>query len=193
MTQSQTTPNFQEPDELLDLVTKDDIVVGTVLRDTHHNDPASYTAQGLYFRGVAAWLINSKGEIWLPKRRPERKVAPNGYDFSMAEHVQSGEALVEAAIRGMMEELNVTVAENDLKDLGKLCREDVGALISVFAYKFNGEPNFSTNDYSGGQWLVPAQALTVVDSRLAKSGVKEGILLAEAFIQRGGFSEGSLE
>lgn len=178
--------SFEEADELLDLVTADDVHVGTVLREAHHAHPDKFTSKGQYFRGVAAWLLNDSGQLWLPTRHPNRKIVPSGYDFSMAEHVQAGEGRLEAAQRGMEEELNLIVSFSDLTLLGTIRCDDIGALITLYGYHFNGEPDFNKKDYSSGQWLLPDEALTLVEAGLSKSGVKEGILLAADYLKQGG-------
>jgi isopentenyl-diphosphate delta-isomerase len=142
-----------EEDELLDLVDRNDQVVGTVMRYTHHENSDEYTSKGLFWRGTGCFLVNSKGELWIPRRQPNRQVAPNGLDFSMAEHVQSGETFEQAAVRGMAEELNLNLKPKDLHSLGKKIFPAFGAIMSVFIYQTDEDPDYSKADYQDAWWI----------------------------------------
>ena len=140
-------------DELLDLVDADDNVIGTVMREEHHKDSDSYTRRGEYWRGTACMLVNSKKQLWIPLRQLDRRIAPGGLDFSMAEHVMSGESHIQAAVRGMMEELNMQVDEKELISLGKKTCDGFGALMEVYVYHTNEDPNYNKEDYQSAEWL----------------------------------------
>lgn len=142
-----------EADELLDLINKNNEVVGTVMREEHHANVARYNALGQYWRGVAAFVINEKNEIWVPRRQPWRKVAGGGLDFSMAEHVKSGESHLEGAVRGMEEELNIQVADDELELVIEHLFEDFGCLMCIYLYRSNTTPNYNTDDYQSAEWL----------------------------------------
>lgn len=142
-----------EEDELLDLVGADDQVVGTVFREEHHENTERYNKKEQYFRGTSCFLVNSQKQLWIPRRQLSRKVAPGGLDFSMAEHVQSGESHIEAAVRGMKEELNLNVEQKDLIPLGKKVIEDFGCVMSLYVYKTDDDPDYSKEDYETAWWM----------------------------------------
>lgn len=142
-----------EEDELLDLVNADDEVVGTVMREEHHANVEKYNERGEYWRGTGCFLVNSKNNVWVPLRQPHRRVAPNGLDFSMAEHVQSGESHIKGALRGMSEELNLELTESDLTPLGKKMFEKFGCVMSVYIYRTDETPDYSKNDYQDAWWM----------------------------------------
>lgn len=145
---------MHEKDELLDLVNSEDEVVGTVMREEHHNNVAYYNARGEYWRGTGCFLINPNQEIWIPKRQPWRNVAPGGLDFSMAEHVQSGESHIQGAVRGMKEELNIEAAEVELLLLGKRLFEGFGCIMSMYIYLTNESPDYNRDDYQDARWMT---------------------------------------
>ncbi|NJN79937.1 MAG: NUDIX domain-containing protein [Anaerolineales bacterium] len=97
-------------EELLDLVNEDDVVIGKETRRKIHE-------LGLWHRGVHVFLFTSDGKMLIQKRSADRASSPFMLDCSVSEHVQSGETYVQAAIRGMKEEMGVENIE--LKKLAK--------------------------------------------------------------------------
>ena len=87
-------------DELLDVVTDSDTVIRQAMRSIVHQ-------QGLLHRGVHVFLFNERGEMFVQKRSADRANSPSLWDCSVSEHVKAGEGYVEAAVRGMKEEMGV--------------------------------------------------------------------------------------
>ena len=71
-------------DELLDLVNEHDEVVGQVRR-------SEAWARRLPVRGVNAFVRNSRGQLWFPRRTADKRHYPNCLDMSVGGHVESGE------------------------------------------------------------------------------------------------------
>lgn len=101
-------------DELLDVINDDDEATGQAPRSVVHRD-------GLQHRGVHVFLFNQTGEMLIQKRSASRANAPSLLDCSVSEHVQAGEGYLEAALRGLLEELGLERIE--LKPLGKIQME----------------------------------------------------------------------
>lgn len=87
-------------DELLDIVNDEDIVVGQEMRSTVHQ-------LGLQHRGVHVFLFTRDGKVLVQKRSADRAASPSMLDCSISEHVKAGESYLEAANRGMREEMGV--------------------------------------------------------------------------------------
>jgi isopentenyl-diphosphate delta-isomerase type 1 len=100
--------------EFLDVVNDDDVVIGRDSRRTVHE-------VGLQHRGVHVFLFDADGRLLIQKRSADRASAPSLLDCSISEHVQSGESYLEAAIRGMREEMGVE--EIELKRITKFRME----------------------------------------------------------------------
>lgn len=113
---------MNENDELLDLVDIDDIVVGTVRREDMVK--VGYKSTQGYVRFAEAFLLNGKGEIWVPIRGMHKAIAPGGCDFSVAEHVLSGESYEQAIERAFLEEAGMKVDYAALIPIGKLSPTD---------------------------------------------------------------------
>jgi isopentenyl-diphosphate Delta-isomerase len=87
-------------DELLDIVNDEDIVIGQEMRSTVHQ-------LGLQHRGVHVFLFTPDGKLLVQKRSADRIHSPSMLDCSVSEHVKAGESYLEAAMRGMKEEMGV--------------------------------------------------------------------------------------
>ncbi len=70
--------------------------------------------EGFWHRTVHVWIYNSKEELLLQLRSPEKGFCPNMWDVSSAGHVASGEEPLESVLREVGEELGLTIAEEDL-------------------------------------------------------------------------------
>ena len=77
--------------EWLELVNERDEVIGSVTRD-------EAWARRLPVRGVNAFLVNSRGELWIPRRTLHKRMFPGCLDMSVGGHVWCGESY-EAAFR----------------------------------------------------------------------------------------------
>jgi len=69
-------------------------------RDDVHRD-------GDWHRAVHAWIRNSKGELLIQRRSPEKESNPDKWDVSAAGHVSAGESSLEAVVKETREELGV--------------------------------------------------------------------------------------
>jgi isopentenyldiphosphate isomerase len=92
------------PDELLDVVDDDDIVIGREMRSVVHQ-------RGLQHRGVHLFLFTQDGRLLVQRRSKDRAASPLLLDCSVSEHVRAGEDYRTAAIRGLQEELGLKELE----------------------------------------------------------------------------------
>jgi isopentenyl-diphosphate delta-isomerase len=86
--------------EFLDVVNEEDVVTGKETRKKVHK-------VGLWHRGVHVFLFDKDGKMLIQKRSADRASNPLRLDCSVSEHVQSGESYLDAAIRGLHEELGI--------------------------------------------------------------------------------------
>jgi 16S rRNA (adenine1518-N6/adenine1519-N6)-dimethyltransferase len=92
------------PDELFDVVNKNDQVIGQELRSIVHQ-------RGLWHRGVHLLLFTHEEKLLVQQRSRNKSQSPLMYDCSVSEHVTAGEGYYEAALRGISEELGLTGIE----------------------------------------------------------------------------------
>ena len=94
--------------EIFDLVDENDQVIGQAKRGDVHR-------QGLLHRAVYAWVFDAQGRLLLQKRSPMKKIGPNQWDLSVAEHLQPGEDYRTGIARGLQEELGIVVDKSMLR------------------------------------------------------------------------------
>ena len=143
-------------DELLDLVDKNDRVIGTIRRSE------AYTKKIRDIRVVNAFIINSKGELWIPRRTAHKRSYPLCLDMSVGGHVESGEDYEATFERELKEELNLEMSECNLRLLGYLTpyTHDVHAFMKVWEIRQDETPHYNPADFAEYFWLTPAQLLT---------------------------------
>ena len=149
-------------DELLDLVDKDDNVIGTIWRST--TNELENTKAG-FIRAATALIQNENGELWIPRRTADKRIAPNGLDSSMQEHVGSGESYLEATIRGFKEELNLDVTEYQLEYIGTVPPDnELYYFVALYVYKSNDAPDFNPEDFVGYEWIKPEELVSRLEN-----------------------------
>jgi len=87
-------------DEFLDIVDDADLVTNQQLRSVAHQ-------RGLQHRGVHIFLVTPEGKLLVQQRSRRRGTCPLALDCSVSEHVKAGEGYLEAALRGLAEELGL--------------------------------------------------------------------------------------
>lgn len=142
-------------DEYLDLVDSQDNVIGKKLRSE------IYAMHLSNFRVINAFVINSKGELWIPRRAADKRIFPLCLDMSVGGHVESGESYEETFRRETKEELNIDIGQVTYRTLGKLTPEsdDVSAFMQVYEIKQDEDPNYNPADFVEYFWITPAEAL----------------------------------
>jgi isopentenyl-diphosphate delta-isomerase len=146
-------------DEFLDLVDDNDVVIGRKLRSEVY-------AEGLSnFRVVNVFIINSKGELWVPRRTASKKIFPLCLDASMGGHVESGETYENALRREIREELNIDLDAIKYVLLGNLNKRESGVscFMKVYEIKMDEAPEYNEIDFIEYFWLKPEEVLRLID------------------------------
>lgn len=168
-------------EEVLDLVDINDIVRGT----TTHDKVFDYeNIKPYYLRAANAFIMREDGKLWIPRRTADKKIAPNGLDFSAAEHVMSGESYEHAMIRGFDEELNMTV---DLSDLTlfytatPLTNPESYYINKNFLLRYGQVPTYNPYDFVGYEWLTLQELIERMKN--GEAGKQILIEIAEALLR----------
>lgn len=136
--------------EILDLVNNKDEVIGTIDR----NDYDRMVEQDLgYIRSVELLIRNSEGKYWIPTRTSDKRIAPNGLDYSMGGHVDAGEEYIEAALREIREELNLHLKPEDLIFVTKFEPGAIRYFRVVYLYETDETPQYNPADFVKAEWL----------------------------------------
>lgn len=142
-------------DEYLDLVDENDNVIGKKLRSEIYSENISN------YRVINVFIINSKGEIWIPRRIASKKIFPLCLDMSVGGHVGSGESYEDALKHELRDEVNIDVEEISCRYLGSLTpqKNGVSSFMKVYEIKSDEAPDYSKNDYFEYFWLTPRELL----------------------------------
>lgn len=74
--------------------------------------------EGLWHKAVTVCIINSKNQVLLQKRSPNKKLWPNTWDITAGGHVLTGEFGFEAIIREIKEELGIDIDKESITFIG---------------------------------------------------------------------------
>lgn len=166
--------------ELLDLVDKDDNIIGTIDRADY--DRLISDELG-YIRAVEMFIVNSKGELWIPKRTADKTIAPNGFDYSAAGHVTSGETYIEAMLKETEEEVNIKLSEDDIEYVGTIGPDQNRYIRKLYIYRSDETPEYNPADFVSASWLTPEQIFELLDSGVpAKSTLRDAVEFAAGWL-----------
>ncbi len=160
---------MSEQDEWLDLVNRHDQVIGQITRE-------NAWAKRQPVRVINAFLTNSRGELWIPRRTASKRMFPNCLDMSVGGHVERGEDYLSAFKRETLEELSLDVDALDWREIAVLSPFETGlsAFMRVYEIRTDSAPDFNPADFSEAWWLTPAELLArIAAGEPAKSDLAE--------------------
>lgn len=143
------------PEEMLDLVNEQDEVIGSVTRKEVYD-------KGLRnYRVVHAFIKNSEDKLWIPRRGSTKKLYPDGLDYSIGGHVESGETYDEALHKEAREEAGLDLTTIPYQEIARLnpYTHNVHCFQYVYEILSDTAPNFNTDDFSGYEWLSPNEII----------------------------------
>lgn len=142
-------------DEILDIVNELDEVIGQKPR-TEVNK-----MQMTNVRAVNVFLVNSKGQLWIPRRAAHKKVFPNALDASVGGLVSAGETYEQAFAREVAEEINLCIKTVSSAQIGYCTphAHNVAAFMKVYEIYTDQAPNFNPEDFTEAFWLYPHEIL----------------------------------
>ncbi|HEX8182936.1 MAG TPA: NUDIX domain-containing protein [Candidatus Saccharimonadales bacterium] len=160
--------------EILDLVDENDSVIGTINR----KDYSQLLAESLgYIRASELFIVNDEGKIWIPVRTAAKTIAPNGYDYSAAGHVEAGDTYIDTIIRETKEEINLDIHAGQLELVAKMKSDNVRYFRSIFLVHSNATPEFNKDDFTSAEWLTPAELIARIDGgHPAKASLRESVV-----------------
>lgn len=153
-------------EEYLDLVDEHDNVVGNKKRSEIYAENLSN------YRVINAFLVNSKGELWISRRTSNKKFYPLCLDVSIGGHVESGESYESALKREACEELNINIDKLSYRCLGLLKpkKDNVSSFMKVYEIKMDITPNYNREDFSEYFYFTPIELYNrILDGEGAKS------------------------
>ncbi len=136
-------------DELLDIVNEHDQIIGQMYRSEIYKQKLNN------FRVINAFLVNSKKEVWIPRRTKQKKLFPLCLDASVGGHVMTGENYQQAFERELQEELNLDAAHCTYEIIAKLTphTHNVSAFMQLYVIHTSMTPSYNTNDFESARWI----------------------------------------
>lgn len=169
-------------EEILDIVDNNENVIGQITRKDSHRVATEKLG---YIRVSDLFLVNSEGKIWIPTRTTDKVIAPNGYDFSVGGHVESGDSYVQTLIREAKEEVNLDIIEKDLEFISSTTYKDKGYKQNLYLLRTDDTPTYNPNDFTTARWFTPSKLVEDIDNgHAAKSNLKECIILLQEHLRQ---------
>jgi isopentenyldiphosphate isomerase len=137
------------PDEIFDVVDRQDRVVGQARRADVHE-------RGLLHRAVHILIQGEDRAVFLQRRSLEKDAHPGKWDSSSSGHLDTGEAYASAAMRELREELGCSA---DLLEIGRLPASEITGQEFVRIYKAEhpGPFDLHPDEILEGGWYAPQQ------------------------------------
>jgi len=126
--------------EMLEIINEAGNVLGLGERSRIHSDPS------LLHRVVHVLVFNPEGQLLLQKRSMNKEVAPGKWDTSVGGHVNPGEALRNAALREMEEELGIKGQEIDFLYTYVFKNHRESELVTTFSCIYEGVLQFNREE-----------------------------------------------
>lgn len=169
-------------EEILDIVDIDENVIGQIARKDSHRVAAEKLG---YIRVADLFLVNSEGQIWTPTRTADKVIAPNGYDFSVGGHVESGDDYMQTLIREAKEEVNIDIDEKDVEFISNITYEENGYKQNLYLLKTDITPTFNPNDFTSADWLTPLELIENIDNgHKTKSNLRSSVILLQKHLSQ---------
>lgn len=146
---------MMDSDEIIDLVDDSDVVIGTKSRDEAYSEGLNN------IHVVNGFVVNSKGELWIPRRTADKRLYPLGLDVSIGGHIGAGETYEDAFVRETAEELNLDLDRIPYRLIGYFNRKEHGVhcFQKVYEIKLDEEPDYNKDDFIEAYWLKPQEVI----------------------------------
>lgn len=138
--------------ELLDLVDEQDNLIRTLSRDE------IYAHNLQYVRVIEVFIRNEKGQLWIPIRNRNKRIAPGGFDVGVGGHVEHGETYDEAFAKEVFEEIGWNIDKLTWSYKGKFYPTDgLNTVSVVYEIQSNIAPELNKEDFVTARWLTPEE------------------------------------
>ena len=148
-------------EEELYLVDENDNVIGSQLRGS------STYQKRKNFRVINAFIQNSKGELWIPRRTAHKRICPLGLDASVGGHVTFGDSYDETLLKEAAEEINWDLRKYSYELMGYLSPFElvgISAFMNVYLIKSDEVPNYNTEDFMEYFWYKPEDLIKKIEA-----------------------------
>ncbi|MBI5606718.1 MAG: NUDIX domain-containing protein [Deltaproteobacteria bacterium] len=146
--------------ETLEVVDENNQVIGTASRWEIHQ-------KALRHRSVHIFIFNSRGDLYLQKRSPDKDQYPEHWDSSAAGHTDPGESPLETAQRELMEELGLQVKLTEVLQY-PACPETGWEFATLFKGRTDDPIHLNLEEATTGDYFSPDQLSQFLNDPLQK-------------------------
>ena len=144
--------------ELLDLYTKDRILTGKTVKR------GEKVPEGYYGLVVHVCVFNSKGEMLIQKRSPQKELFGNLWDITAGGCVISGEKSEDAAHRELFEELGIDVSFKNIRPSMTIHYEDGFDDLYMIVRDVNTQKvKLQSEEVSAVKWATKEEILSMIE------------------------------
>lgn len=166
--------------EILDVVNGNDEVIGTMNREDYKQFMQENRG---YIRASELFIMNAEGKIWVPVRTADKKIAPNGYDYSAAGHVVTGEDYLETAIREAKEEIDRDLYPDEIEFVAKLKSPAIKYIRTIYLVRTDETPVLVADEFQSAEWLTPDELIaSIQNGHPAKSNLLDTVVTLKAYL-----------
>lgn len=144
-------------DELFDIVSEEDEVVGRSERKEVHS-------KGHIHRSIFIFIFDKQGRIFVNQRTLNKEFYPGYWSIVIGGHVHSGESYEEAAEREVKEEMGIEGKPKFITSLKKRLDEKDRENVKVYAITTDKKPKLDSHELEQGKFLTMEQ----LDKKLKK-------------------------
>jgi isopentenyldiphosphate isomerase len=137
-------------DELVDIVSEDDVVLRQVTR-------REMRAQNLLHRTIAVSCSNARGEIYVHRRTRTKDLFPGMYDMFVGGVVQAGESYAVCAEREIGEELGIVGPKPEWLLKHRYKDAQTESFTGLFRVQWDGLIRHQESEVEWGAYLAPAE------------------------------------
>lgn len=155
---------MSELDEVLEIIDEDNRVIGSATRGECYK-------KGYLHRAVNLFIFNSKGEVFLHKRSEKKLKYPLFWDMSCSEHVKPSESFLDAAKRGIKEELGIEMSLSEAIPMHRIDSVDQNGeyhdneLVVTFRGIYDGVMEFDDGEVSDGRFFKVEEVNRLIKSK----------------------------
>jgi len=165
--------------EQFDILDKNGIFMG---RTANKGTPLP---PGQYYLGTHVYLFNSKNEFLLQQRALDKKFLPGGWDIH-CEHTMAGETSIECAIRGLQEELGLTVVEANFRFMKRFTWEEDHHFVDIYFLQTEFDITKLTlppNEVIGAKAISLAEMIVLIENMHYRPSEYREFILSEIVLE----------
>jgi isopentenyldiphosphate isomerase len=121
--------------------------------------------KALCHRVIRVIINNSKGEWLVQQRSMKKDILPGMWDFGVAETVQYGETYLDAAMRGVREELDAAIGMDDMEPLFKqpYKSREFKRMIMVYKTIYDGKIGIDKREIEEAKFVAEKDMKSMMD------------------------------